>query len=310
MKEFQYYFRRNQAVMIGAILILAALSTVPVLAKGRITSTITAEPSAELTPEESQAVSVAAGRILRHVNEARMAIEEKNTKAALEDVAQGLKLVKIIQNALPPIKVKADIQSGNIKYQSEEQFQQPLIPIFQELDQVDVIGPTARAKKEANHTAATKSTGSSAITYSGEEFTSLNLDLPFAQRNLERSQKALKEKKLDAADSALEAIQTRGVLFDLIEDYLPLREAAENFKLAEFEVKQGQFKEAKAALKTASNALSSYEKTAREPRSKEVKALKQEIDDLSGKIDQQQDQEGVRKKIANWWQRVTHWLKG
>lgn len=61
MNEIQYYFRRSQMVMIGAILITATLSTVPVLAKSRITSTITAEPTAKLTPEESQPVSAAAG---------------------------------------------------------------------------------------------------------------------------------------------------------------------------------------------------------------------------------------------------------
>jgi len=114
---------------------------------------------------------------------------------------------------------------------------------------------------------------------------------------------------LDDADSALLKIQTRGVLFDLVEDYLPLREAADNIKLAEYEFKNGQAKEAETALQVASDALKDYEKIASENRAKDVKRLHQEIDDLSGKLEHPKDQAGVAKKMASWWERVAKWLK-
>jgi len=309
MKQVFSLCHRSQVVIIGAVLIIAALFTGPVLAKSRITSTIDAQPTSKLTAEESQAVSVAAGRILKHVNDARVAIEEEKKKAALQDVKKGLTLVKIIEQAVPRMKVKAEIQAGDIKYQHEEEKKQSLIPIFEELDQVDVVGPTKGAKTEKGSKSGKSPSVPPAVTFAGIEFTSLDLNLPLAKRNLTRAKKALEDNRSDDADLALLDIQTRGVLFGLVEEYLPLREAADNLKLAEYEFKNGQTKEALAALKVASDALKDYEKTAGENRSKDVKKLHQEIDDLSGKLEHQKDQKGVVKKIASWWDRVTKWLK-
>lgn len=309
MKEVHSLCHRSQVVMIGAILITATLSVVPVLAKSRITSSIDAQPTSKLTAEESRSVSVAAGRILKHVNDARVALEEKKKKAALENIEKGLLLVQIIEQAVPPMKVKADIQAGNLIYHHEEEFQQTIIPIYEELDQVEVVGPATLMKKEKSPGSDKKRTGPSVVTYAGIEFTSLDLDLPFAKRNLGRAKKALKDNKLDEAGSALLAIQTGGVLFDLVEEHLPLREAADNLKLAEYEFKYGQTIEAKDSLKVASDALKDYEKIVGELRAKDAKKLHQEIDDLSAKLDQQNDREGVLKKMASWWNRVAKWLK-
>lgn len=77
MKEVHGLFYRSRVIIIGAIVLTATLGSAPLYAKSRITSTIDAEPTAKLTAEESQAVSVAAGRILKHVNEARVALEDK-----------------------------------------------------------------------------------------------------------------------------------------------------------------------------------------------------------------------------------------
>jgi len=309
MKEVHSFCRRSQVVMTGAVLIIATLSTAPVLAKSRITSTIDAQPASKLTPEESQAVSVAAGRILKHVNDARVDIDEEKKKEALEDIEQGLTLVKIIEQAVPPIKVKAEIQAGDIKYQHEEEEKQALIPIFEELDQVDVVGSTKGVKKETGSKSGEKRPVPRAVTYAGIEFTSLDLNLPLAKRNLVRAKKALEDNRSDDADTALLDIQTRGVIFGLVEDFLPLREAADNLKLAEYEFKNGQAKEAETALKVASDALKEYEKIAGENRAKDVKKLHEEIDDLSGKLEHQKDQEAVVKKMASWWDRVAKWLK-
>lgn len=309
MNEIRTVCQLSHFVLMGVILSIGALTPIPVYAKSRITSTIDAQPTSKLTPEESQAVSVAAGRILKHVNDARIALEEKKKKAALGEIEKGLTLVRIIEHAIPPIKVKADIQSGDISYHHEEEAHQALIPIFEELDQVDVVGPAVRVQKGKGQDSKKKGKGPSAITYAGTEFTSLDLDLPLAKRDLQSAKQALGDNKLDAADSALMDIQERGMVFGLVEDYLPLREAADNLKLAENELKDGQSQEAKAALKVASDALKDYEETAGKHRSKEVKQLHQEIDALSEKLDHQpDDREGVVKKIGSWWDRVAKWL--
>ncbi len=158
----------------------------------------------------------------------------------MEHIEKGLTLVRIIEHAMPPIKVKADIQAGDISYHHEEEAHQALIPIFEELDQVDIVGPAARVKREKSQASGQKRTEPLAVTYAGVEFTSLDLDLALAKRNLGRAQKALKDNRFDDADSALATIQARGVIFGLVEDYLPLRESADNLKLAEDDMKRGQ----------------------------------------------------------------------
>ncbi len=309
MKKVYNLCHRNQVVMIGTILITTALFTVPVLAKGRITSTIDTSQTTKLTAEESQAVSVAAGRILKHVNDARVALKEEKTNSALEHIAKGLTLVQIIEQTVPPIKVEANIQAGDLKYYHEEEKHQTLIPIFDELDQVDVVGPITSVTQEKTQISDGKPTGPALVSYSGIEFTSLDLNLPLAKRNLIRAQKSLEDNKSDAADTTLRDIQNRGVLFSLIEEHLPLREVANNLKLAEYEFKYGHATDAKSSLRVASDVLKGYEKNVGEHRAKDVKKLHQEIDDLSGKLDQQQDREGVLKKMASWWDRVAKWLK-
>ncbi len=115
----------------------------------RITSQVDVHPMAPLTDREEVEVSFAAGRILKHIAQARQAIGQKKNDAAASHIAQGLKLVAIIESVLPHAKVKAEIKSGDLVYTDEDDVTARYITLFDELERRDIISPVMQAKKEA-----------------------------------------------------------------------------------------------------------------------------------------------------------------
>lgn len=115
----------------------------------RIASKVDVEPVTKLSAEESREVSFAAGRILKHVAQARAAIADKKHEDASKHIRQGLKLVNIIDNVLPHYTVTTEIKSADHVYHEEEDATPRYVTLFEELDRVDLITPIARAKKEA-----------------------------------------------------------------------------------------------------------------------------------------------------------------
>ncbi len=94
---------------------------------------------------------------------------------------------------------------------------------------------------------------------------------------------------------------------------MPLEEVADNLKLAEAELKDGDPEDAKAALHVAMDELKRYEKMVGEKRGSEVKALHQEIDKLAVELGKGTLSEAERQqqasKITEWWHTAIKWLK-
>ncbi len=105
------------------------------------------KPMASLTEREARNVSVVAERVLKHVENARLAILDNNTDKALRQVDQGLKLVSIIENTVPKLKVTTDIKSGDISYHDEDDVTQRFITVFNESYLEDIVTPVVQAKK-------------------------------------------------------------------------------------------------------------------------------------------------------------------
>lgn len=307
------------AMLTGAA--YAANQTSPALTAARITGSVNAEPVAKLTPEERRVVSLAAGRILQHTARARLAIADQHNDEATAQIDKGLTLVRIIEHAMPKQKVTAEIQSGDIRYKDENQVTPALVPIYDELDYVDVMTPVMRAKKKGTPNAGSKSKGKvadsseppSVIEASTElEHTTTQLDVLYAKEMLTLAKKELGEGKTEKADDALWGIQANGVILEFDEASVPLKRAADNLKLAEFEMREGWTNDAKIALQASSDALKEYEKLTGEYRSKEVRTLHQEIDQLIKSLDTNHtegDMAKARKKLSGWWDRVTEWFR-
>jgi hypothetical protein len=127
------------------------LLTSQVLAgKPRIESKITVEPLQKSTAPEKASLSRAAGRILLHVDDARLAIKDNNKEEALSRIANGLILVRINEERSPDYEVKATIKSGGLTYEDVRSLRQLFVPVYEELDEVSALSPVIAAKKRTS----------------------------------------------------------------------------------------------------------------------------------------------------------------
>ena len=288
----------------------------------RITAKTEVYPMAKLTDEESRSISIAAGRVLKHAAQAMEALVDEKKDEALKHIDKGLTLLRIIENAVPRYKVKAEIKSGDITYKDEDEVSQRLVTIFDELEDFDIITPAIQAKKAkkyADRTGKSKKEKKAAVSdapvvaYAGIEYTAMKLDTSLAKRLFERAKKNINNDKVGDSISDLRTIQVNGVIFEFDEVDLPLERAADNLKLAELELKhKNRHEEVRAALNAASDALREYEKLTGDHRSKEVRDLNREIDKLSKTISSKMtkpEKEKAVSKISGWWTRVVKWFK-
>jgi hypothetical protein len=293
------------AVCVGTAGLVGPMAGSSATAAERITSKLDTKCTTKLNADEWRALSLAAGRVLMHVDQARMEIAEKKVDPAKEDVKKGLTLIQIIEKAAPEYDVSAEIRSGDLVYKDQEETTGGLIPIYEELDKVDLVGPIARARQE-NNKRAIAGGAAPIVTASALEFTSLDLDVPMAKNGLERAAEALKESDTDGADAALQAV-LGAVIFRYDVADLPLVRAADNLRVAESELDRGDHDAAKAALNAASDALKQYEKIAGDSRSQEVKKLHTEIDEVAKTLTNHQND--AKQKVSHWWDRVVSWFR-
>lgn len=288
----------------------------------RITSSVDVQPAAKrMTAAESREVSFAAGRILKHVAQAREAIQTKKTDDARHHVDQGLKLIDIINTVVPHYTVKTEIKAGELVYEDDDDVAPQWVTVFDELEHRDVITPVSTAKNEAEQKKTTDSAPKGngvknaglVVAHADVEYSALKLNVHLADRLLHSAKKALTENETEPADLALLTIQASGVVLEYDEIDLPLEEAADNLKIAEADMKSGNHEGAKAALLLAMDELEAYEQLAGPSRSKEVKAMHEEMNKLALKLTAEEISPEDRKKLASeistWWDKLSDWFK-
>lgn len=310
-------------LVIAAVLALSLTAQAAEKASPRITSSTDIKLVAPLTDKEAESVSLAAGRVIIHAEKARLAIIEKKNKEALKQVDLGLKLIRIIENTMPKRKVTTHIQSGDITYDNEENIAQRYIPIYDEQYLEDIVTPVMQAKTGGHEKVARKNNSKKTNKklaligpegdYSQWRHTSMKIDVVLAKKMLERAKKNLNAGKTADASVALIVLQDQGIIFRSFSVELPLVEAADNLKLAQMELNEKNHVEALATLKLASDDLKKYETLTGNSRSKDVRALYQEIDKLTGSIKDEKDtkvqMEKSGQQIASWWNRTVKWFK-
>jgi hypothetical protein len=298
--------RSTLAVCMGAAGLAILTAGPSATATARITSELDTKCTAKLNGDEWRALSLAAGRVLMHADQARTEIAEKKIDPAKADVEKGLTLIRIIEKAAPEYEVSAEIQSGDLVYKDRDETSAGLIPIYDQLDKVDLVGPVARAVRESSKQASSGDTAP-VVMASALEFTSLDLDVPVAKSGLELADEALKERDAAGADAGLQMVQGAVVLrYDAAD--VPLVRAADNLEVAESELRQGDHDAARAALSAASDALKQYEKVAGDSRSPEVKKLRTEIDAVARDL-LSKNLDEVRQRVSHWWDRVVAWFQ-
>jgi len=304
----------------GAVIALALLVTFSVQAadnKDRITAETDIQPLVTLTDQESQAISLAAGRILLHADNARMAIAAKDKKTAMKEIEQGLTLVKLVERSLPKYKITTRITTGDMTYSDEDEVSKRFVTVFNEQFIEDVIAPVVQAKSKAR-TLKGRHGHKSANSRFIEDYTvwrqaAMKLNVVMADNALHLAKDELEKGNLDNADLALALLQAEGVVFEFDEVELPLTEAADDLKLAQLEVSEGKIDQAQATLKRASDNLKKYERISGESRAKDVRELQKEIDKLGESLAKGDHSENALdkagKKIAAYWERVVKWFK-
>jgi len=301
----------------GTVLVAALLVTLPAYAgseKVRITAKTDIKPLVTLSARESQAMSLAAGRILLHTDRARMAIVGKDKKTALKEIDQGLTLDKILKKALPKYKVVTTITAGDDSYSAEDEVGRYFVPVFNEQYIEDVIAPIVQAKTERAKGHGEKSGKLPAVVdYSIWRKSAMKLNIVTAAEAMAMAKRELEKGHFDNADLALALLQTESVVFEFDEVELPLTEAADDLKLAELEVSEGKINQSQATLKRASDNLKIYEGIVGKSRAKDVRKLHKEIDELASSLTKGNPSESALdkagKKIASYWDRAVKWFK-
>ncbi len=301
----------------SAVLAAALFVSLPASAesdKARIIAEMDIKPMTTLSAQESQAMSLAAGRVLLHTEDARIALLAEDKETALKEIEQGLTLVKLIENTIPKYKVTTTIKAGDVTYSDEDKVNKRFVQVFNEQYIEDVIAPVVQAKAKRLKHRGHKSGHASAIEdYSIWSQSTMKLDIVMAGDALALAREELDKGHFDNADVALALLQTEGVVFEYFAVELPLSEAADDLKLAQLEISEGKTDQAQATLERASDNLKKYEAISGESRAKEVRQLNKEINKLSQSL-AKGDRSGsalekAGKEIASYWDRVVNWFK-
>ncbi len=271
----------------------------------RITAKVDTVPGASLTAEEQRAVSVAAGRLLRHAYDARVALEAKDTKKAADEVALSEKLVRIIENAMPSATVKARITSGELSYEDEDTVKPTIIPIYDELDKVTLVAPLHYARAEKSKQRGEEN-GAPAAGVADDELrdTRVTLDLERARAGLQLAREKLDKGDAEAAGHGLEVVLD-SVQFAVVTVDVPLHRAQENLMLAKAALERGDKREARALLAEVDEDLEAYAKDASKTREKAIDELRKEMKALSADLDNKANDKGLAKTIEGWWDRIS-----
>jgi len=273
-------------------------------------------PKRTLTAQEQRSISLAASRILKHVDSARQAILRKNTKTAEQNVAKAQKLVWIIDRTEPATVVKTEIQSGDETYKDVDHVRPAWITLSDEVNLVDVITPivSAKAESKGNTPQALPSgkiqssenpatAAAPEVAYSGVELSAVQFNLNLARGKLERAAQDLKAGEAEDADAALATIQADGVLFSTASADLPLQRASENLDQARWELDHGKGKLAKTLLKAASEALAQHVALLGDKDSKPVVEVQKQIDALAKTLDST-ERRVARHMLLDWIDKI------
>jgi hypothetical protein len=186
-----------------------------------------------------------------------------------------------------------------------------MIPVYQEFVSVSILAPVqteqnarrAKARTSPNANSPAK-VGKRAVAHEVSGiYTTVVVNTTVAKNSLAAAETALSRGDLLTADSALADVQ-EGVLIRSDKADMPLEQAEENLILARASARNGDYQAAEAALKTASEALSTYANEGG-PHANEARALDEEINTYVQNF--QKNHADAIAKINKWWNTTADW---
>jgi hypothetical protein len=285
----------------------------PLYAQRAIQEKVTVQPGRQISPQDEMTISASAVKVLRHIADARGALEATNPDVAKasEALEQSGRLLDIIDAALPTARVKDRIwvAKKHLEYKDTRDVLPDLVPIYSSLDELVDYVPTAKAK--AHLDAAKKAMQNGDKSKADEQpgkaddaLLYLEADLPLksTHRLVDRAKAALAKNDVKAADKWLASAED-GVVFVSMSFDSPLTRAKAALYRAWQDYDLGASGYAKADLKTAvddlERAAQSKDKVTREAAAD----LVSEVRDIHEQIASAGDK-GMEGRIENAWQRV------
>jgi hypothetical protein len=235
-------------------------------------------------------LSTFAGNMLNETNQARTAIKNGSLELAKEYVSRA----------------EADLQKVEAQAQGRT-----MVPVYQEFVSVSILAPVQteqnarRAKAQSSSTAKSPvKGGNDAVAHEVSGiYTSVYVNTTIAKKSLAAAEAVLSRGDLLTADSALADVQ-EGVKIQSDKSDMPLEQARENLIIARASARNGDYKAAEAALKTASDALSKYANDGG-PHANEAMAMVQEINACRQKLPR--NHADVIARINKWWNTTADW---
>lgn len=295
-----------QKFLVRLLAVLAACSTFGVAAaEPRISATIESSPVATMTADEKRALSIAAGRILRHVYDAKVELEEKEQKMAAGEIAKAIELVGIIEAAVPDTETRYRISAGEKTYEDSEIAAPEIVPIYSELDRVSLSAPL-QAASDAKRDEAGDADEPESVKDEKLDFVSMSLEMNTAKSRLAEADAALREGKSGVAKAALLDV-LGSVRFSLVTVDLPLERAQDNLMLAKAELESGNKAAARKLLAEAADAIDAYAGNKGQSAVAARNELRDEIKAMTSEVNAKP--ESVLAKIENWWDRIGEWMR-
>lgn len=264
--------------MLLPLAVIASSNTA--FATSRITTTIDVKPDSTLTDQEKESVSVAACRLLIHVDQARQLLQTKDIAGAKEQIQKAIDLGEIIKAVMPDYTVKTEVKAGNREYIDESKLKPLLVTIADQLSEIAVFEPIKAAKR----TTTTKTPSSRPIEDVIYGASTAQLNVALALPSLKQAQDALAENKPEVTDKFLNDVQS-DVDFESVVVDTQLIRAQKNLFMAKQAIRKNKIEEAKKYLRTAAVSLEEYAKTAGSDISKEATALREQISALTTNLE-------------------------
>ncbi|MBI1389784.1 MAG: hypothetical protein GC154_15200 [bacterium] len=289
------------ALMVSGFALTAARSaSADDSAPSKIMSSVTVKSAtSEITGDEWRSLSYSAGLILKHVDQARIAIAQKNKDDALVHVNQGLTLVHIINNVLPPVVVETQIKAGDAVYHDRDQYNPFLVPIYNESIRYDILAPVMRAQNIETPQ----------LLKAGVDYSTENLNVQTAGDDLNAAQRLLQNNDLIGADAVLNDLFNRSVMFETVQYELPISGVVRQLAISERQFNNGNYIAAEKALRQASDLLSDTIKNIKTEDRVLMERMRQNIVDLADVVHDQARRPSFTSHFTSIWNNLTSFMR-
>jgi hypothetical protein len=267
------------------------VAAAPALAQS-VEGKVTASPARTLTPQEQQALSVAAARVVRHIADARGAIHDKDLAKAKEDLGKAKTLIEIIKETRPTTKITYHIQAAkkHLEYEDTDVVAADLIPVETELTNIEDLVPAKTAQqhlgKAQKHLSQGNKKGAKEELEAVEDalvYTEIGLPLAATDQQVSAALELLAQDKPEQADKAL-MIAEDGVVIISLAAETPLEHARVDLWQAGKKYAAEKYEAAKVDLKRAGEWIDQAMKSSDKAIHSEAKELKASLDELAGKL--------------------------